>query len=78
MLVLGRRPGESIRIGKDIQVCITHVDLQTGYVKLGFTAPSDVVIDREEIYQRKLKDLCAPSYLSEDDTQCPLKHNTKP
>ena len=78
MLVLGRLQGQSIRIGSDISVQVNHVDLVTGYVKLGFIAPDDVIIDREEIYQRKKSGAPnIPKYLSEDDAKCLLRHNTK-
>ena len=70
-------PKEIIRIGDDIQVHIHHVDLVTGQVKLGFIAPPHVVIDREEVYQRKQNGQPMPKYLSKDDIKCQLKHNTK-
>jgi carbon storage regulator len=51
MLVLMRRVGETIYIGDDIT--ITIVDARRGQVKIGIRAPKDVVVDREEIYERK-------------------------
>jgi len=47
MLVLARRPGESITIGDDIVV--TVVSAAGGQVKLGITAPQHVRVVREEI-----------------------------
>jgi carbon storage regulator len=47
MLVLARRPGESITIGDDIVV--TVVSVAGGQVKLGITAPQHVRVMREEI-----------------------------
>ncbi|MGH8514169.1 MAG: carbon storage regulator CsrA [Gammaproteobacteria bacterium] len=47
MLVLARRPGESITIGDDIVV--TVVSAAGGQVKLGITAPQHVRVLREEI-----------------------------
>jgi carbon storage regulator len=47
MLVLARRPGESITIGDDIVV--TVVSATGGQVKLGITAPQQVRVLREEI-----------------------------
>jgi len=47
MLVLARRPGESITIGDDIVV--TVVAAAGGQVKLGITAPQHVRVLREEI-----------------------------
>ncbi len=47
MLVLSRRLGEKIFIGKDI--VITIVDLDKGKVRLGVHAPRSVAVEREEI-----------------------------
>jgi carbon storage regulator len=49
MLVLTRRPGESITIGDDIVV--TVVAARGGQVRLGITAPRTVQVLREEIYK---------------------------
>jgi carbon storage regulator len=48
MLVLSRRPGESITIGDDIVV--TVVAVAGGQVRLGISAPRNVHILREEVY----------------------------
>ena len=50
MLVLGRRPGENIRIGDDIKVIVLEV--RGGQIKLGIEAPLSVQVHREEIYER--------------------------
>ena len=50
MLVLTRRPGENIRIGQDI--VITVLKVAPGQVKIGIEAPPDVIVHREEIYER--------------------------
>ena len=50
MLVLGRRPGENIRIGDDIKVIVLEV--RGGQIKLGIEAPLDVQVHREEISER--------------------------
>jgi carbon storage regulator len=50
MLVLTRRPGESIVIGTDIK--LTVVTVGPGRVKIGIEAPPSVRIDREEIHAR--------------------------
>lgn len=47
MLILGRRPGESIVIDGGIRVVILACD--RGGVRLGIEAPSDVAILRGEI-----------------------------
>jgi len=51
MLVLTRRVGESVVIDNDIRV--TVVAVQGDKIRLGFTAPEEVAIDREEIRQRR-------------------------
>jgi len=50
MLVLTRRPGESIVIGEGIK--LTVVAIGPGRVKIGVEAPSHVRIDREEVHTR--------------------------
>src|SRR6187402_968320 len=50
MLVLTRRPGESIVIGDGIK--LTVVTVGPGRVKIGIDAPPHVRIDREEIHAR--------------------------
>lgn len=54
MLVLSRRVGEKIILNNG-QVSITVVRINGGKVRLGVTAPADVPIDREEVYERKQK-----------------------
>ena len=50
MLMLTRRVNEKIRIDDDIT--ITVVELRGNQVRLGIDAPQDVIIHREEIYER--------------------------
>jgi carbon storage regulator len=52
MLILSRRPTESLVIGTD--VVITVLAIKGNQVRLGISAPKDIVIDREEVHQRKL------------------------
>ncbi|MFO0850234.1 MAG: carbon storage regulator [Gemmataceae bacterium] len=59
MLVLTRKPGETIVIGDNIR--LTVVALGPGRVKLGIEAPATVKIDREEIHTRKLEEEPTPS-----------------
>lgn len=47
MLVLSRKLGETVVIGDDIRVTI--VAIQGSQIRLGFTAPDDVRIFREEL-----------------------------
>lgn len=54
MLVLMRKPGESINIGPDIVV--TLVALERNRARIGIDAPKDVVIDREEVAEQKRRE----------------------
>jgi carbon storage regulator len=47
MLVLSRKPGEELVIGKGIQVRVLEV--RGNHVRLGFVAPDNVTIHRREI-----------------------------
>ncbi|HOJ76083.1 MAG TPA: PfkB family carbohydrate kinase [Phycisphaerae bacterium] len=51
MLVLTREREQSVRIGSDVLVKVVAVSGER--VRLGFQAPPDVPIDREEIFQAK-------------------------
>ena len=57
MLILTRNQNESIIINDDIK--ITVISDRHGQVKLGFEAPDDVEICREEIYTKMQNDLIA-------------------
>ena len=50
MLILSRRTDESIVIGDE--VTITILSVKGKQVRIGITAPSDVSVHREEIYER--------------------------
>ena len=50
MLILTRKPGDAVCIGKDIEVVVLEV--HGDRVKLGFTAPADVPIHRREVSDR--------------------------
>jgi len=54
MLVLMRKAGESIHIGPNIVV--TLVSLERNRARIGVQAPRDVIIDREEIAEKKRND----------------------
>lgn len=49
MLVLSRRPGESLRIGHD--VVVTVIEVRGDQVRIGIDAPREVPVNREEIYR---------------------------
>jgi carbon storage regulator len=50
MLVLTRKPGQSILIGEGIEVQVLSVSGEK--VRLGITAPRDVTIFRDEVLER--------------------------
>jgi carbon storage regulator len=50
MLVLSRKRGEGIVIGDGVTVTVLEVN--GNKVKLGFVAPAEVPIHREEVHQR--------------------------
>ena len=50
MLVLTRKPGETINVGDDITV--TVLGINGNQVKIGINAPKDTQVHREEIYLR--------------------------
>lgn len=49
MLVLTRRPGETIRIGDHISVRV--IEIQKGQVRIAIEAPREIAVHREEIYR---------------------------
>jgi carbon storage regulator len=52
MLVLSRKVGEKVVI-PDCGLVITVLAVQGQRVRLGIEAPSDVVVHREEVWQRE-------------------------
>ncbi|HYO19785.1 MAG TPA: carbon storage regulator CsrA [Dermatophilaceae bacterium] len=49
MLVLSRRPQQSLLIGHDVVITVLEVNGDT--VRIGISAPPDVQIHREEVYK---------------------------
>jgi len=54
MLILTRRVGEKLIIGDNVTVTVLSV--KGAQVRIGINAPRDVTVNREEIYQRILKE----------------------
>ena len=50
MLILTRRLGESVKVGDEVTVTVLGV--KGCQVRLGFAAPKNVAVHREEIYER--------------------------
>jgi carbon storage regulator len=53
MLILSRRPRESVRIGNNVR--ITLLGFKGGQARIRIEAPPNVVVDREEVYLRKIE-----------------------
>lgn len=58
MLVLSRKVGESVMINHNVKV--TVVEVRGDKVRLGFSAPNNVSVDREEIFLKKHPELGEP------------------
>ena len=62
MLVLTRRPGESLMVGDD--VVVTVLDVRGDVVRLGIKAPRSIQVHREEVYrelQKANREAASPS-----------------
>jgi carbon storage regulator len=53
MLVLTRRLGETIIIDNEVRV--TVLDVKGDRVRIGIAAPPTVVVDRQEVHERRLR-----------------------
>ena len=54
MLILTRRVGETINIGDEVQV--TVLAIRGNQVRIGVSAPKEIPVHREEIYERIRKE----------------------
>lgn len=50
MLVLSRKPGESVTIGDEVR--ITVLSISGKQVRIGIEAPAEIAVHREEIYNK--------------------------
>lgn len=50
MLILTRRPAETIMIGDDIS--LTVLEVRGNQVRLGTVAPKHIPVHRQEVYER--------------------------
>ena len=58
MLILTRKVGETLKIGHEISVTVLTV--KGNQVRIGITAPEDVQVHREEIYNRMQQEKMQP------------------
>ena len=54
MLIITRKIGESITIGDDIKVFV--IDIKAKQVRLGVSAPIDIRVHRQEVYEKILEE----------------------
>ena len=65
MLILSRRPGESIHIGDDIKVTI--LDIKGRQVKIGIDVPEHICVYRDEVYKKIQEENLQAILTKEDD-----------
>ena len=59
MLILMRRPGESIHIGPNI--IVTLVSMERNRARIGVEAPREITVDREEVAEKKKNGIEPPA-----------------
>jgi len=64
MLVIRRKSGESILIGKDVEIQV--IDISPSRVRIGISAPPEVIILRKEIQLAKEQNVAAAMQVSPD------------
>jgi carbon storage regulator len=68
MLILTRRVGETVMIGEDVTVTVLGV--KGNQVRIGVSAPRDVAVHREEIFERiKREEAGEPEPTDESDAE---------
>ena len=50
MLILTRRVGEALMVGDDTKIVV--IGVKGSQIRLGINAPKDIVVHREEIYDK--------------------------
>ncbi|MDH3831236.1 MAG: carbon storage regulator CsrA [Gammaproteobacteria bacterium] len=56
MLVLTRKVNESLKVGDDVTV--TVLGIKGGQIRIGISAPLDVAVHRQEVFERIQKEHC--------------------
>ncbi len=80
MLILARKPNESIIIGDQIEISV--IDIKGDQVKLGITAPKSIKVYREEVYRAIQREnieaaKAKPEVLPTLDNLIPKKENAE-
>jgi carbon storage regulator len=76
MLVLTRKSGESIAIGQDIKVTVLGIGGKQ--VKIGISAPENILVYREEIFNKiQSENIKASMLLKEDLRELTKRINEK-
>lgn len=76
MLVLTRQTSEEVIIGDDIRVRV--VSIRGDKVVLGFSAPKEVPIHREEVYRRIHSFAEIGDRMASDDVPTEFHHGAEP
>lgn len=63
MLILTRRIGEALMIGDEVTVTVLGV--KGNQVRIGVTAPKDVAVHRQEVYEKIRKESEADAQVAE-------------
>jgi carbon storage regulator len=74
MLVLTRKPGESIIIGNDIVV--TVLEVRSDQIRIGIDAPRSISVHREEVYLQVVRENAAA--VASADPSAPLLRRKPP
>ncbi len=69
MLLLRRRRGQSIVIGRHAEITVKVVEEKNGTITLGVEAPKAILIDREEMYRKREGELLPPESTREINTE---------
>ena len=56
MLILTRKVNESLKLGDDVTV--TVLGIKGGQVRIGISAPRDIEVHRQEVYERIQRERC--------------------